>query len=149
MTKTKSLDGKVIIVTGAGRGIGREIALLMAAQGAKVVVNDVGGSAAGEGEDATPPAGRQRNQAPRRQGRGQLRQRRVLGRRQPHHQCAVDTFGTVDSSSTTPASCATASSTSMSRRRMERRHRRAPERQLLHVARRSAHLPQRAGPSST
>ena len=38
----KSLDGKSIIVTGAGRGIGREIALLCAAEGAKVVVNDPG-----------------------------------------------------------------------------------------------------------
>ncbi|HEX7924121.1 MAG TPA: SDR family NAD(P)-dependent oxidoreductase, partial [Bradyrhizobium sp.] len=36
----KSLQDKVIIVTGAGRGIGREIALLCAAEGAKVVVND-------------------------------------------------------------------------------------------------------------
>lgn len=42
---------KVVVVTGAGRGIGREIALLMAKHGAKVVVNDLGGSAAGEGAD--------------------------------------------------------------------------------------------------
>ena len=37
------LDGKVAIVTGAGRGIGREEALLMAKHGAKIVVNDLGG----------------------------------------------------------------------------------------------------------
>jgi NAD(P)-dependent dehydrogenase (short-subunit alcohol dehydrogenase family) len=43
------VEGKVIVVTGAGRGIGREIALLAAAEGAKVVVNDLGGSAEGEG----------------------------------------------------------------------------------------------------
>ena len=47
----KCVDGKVIVVTGAGRGIGREIALLAAAEGAKVVVNDLGGSAEGEGAD--------------------------------------------------------------------------------------------------
>ena len=38
--KSKAMEKKVVVVTGAGRGIGREIALLMAAHGAKVVVND-------------------------------------------------------------------------------------------------------------
>jgi len=50
----KALDGKVVIVTGAGRGIGREIALLAAAEGAKVVVNDLGGAADGSGSSAAP-----------------------------------------------------------------------------------------------
>lgn len=48
------LDGKAVIVTGAGRGIGRDIALMMAAHGAKVVVNDLGGAPDGAGADATP-----------------------------------------------------------------------------------------------
>ena len=48
------LQGKVVAVTGAGRGIGREIALLCAREGAAVVINDFGGSADGEGLDAGP-----------------------------------------------------------------------------------------------
>jgi len=48
------LEGKVAIVTGAGNGIGREIAIMMAGQGAKVIINDVGASVSGEGQDATP-----------------------------------------------------------------------------------------------
>ena len=48
------LDGKVAIVTGAGRGIGREEALLLASEGATVIVNDVGASVEGQGGDVHP-----------------------------------------------------------------------------------------------
>ena len=49
-----ALDGRVAIITGAGRGLGREHALLFAAEGARVVVNDLGGDAQGGGGDPTP-----------------------------------------------------------------------------------------------
>ena len=54
MSAKKMLDGKVVIVTGAGRGIGRGLAMALADAGAKVVVNDLGASAGGEGDDTSP-----------------------------------------------------------------------------------------------
>src|SRR5437763_539077 len=48
------LDGKVAVITGAGRGIGRTEALLLASEGASVVVNDVGAAVTGEGSEQRP-----------------------------------------------------------------------------------------------
>ena len=49
-----ALDGRVAVITGAGRGIGREHALLFAKEGAKIVVNDLGGDNTGQGSDSGP-----------------------------------------------------------------------------------------------
>ena len=56
MAPSKCLEGKVVVVTGAGRGIGREIALLAGREGGRVVVNDLGAGADGEGNPDTGPA---------------------------------------------------------------------------------------------
>ena len=58
MTEPKLLDGKVVVVTGAGNGVGAEIAKMAAAHGASVLVNDLGGEANGEGVGDSSPAQR-------------------------------------------------------------------------------------------
>ncbi|MDB5840809.1 MAG: 3-hydroxyacyl-CoA dehydrogenase [Herminiimonas sp.] len=54
MANQKLVEGKVVVVSGAGGGIGRDIALAMARYGAKVVVNDIGASLSGDGHNAGP-----------------------------------------------------------------------------------------------
>jgi len=89
--------GKVVVVSGAGRGIGRDIALQMAAAGAKVVVNDLGASLTGSGNDDTP-ANEVAQEIRRRGGEAVTSfdsvaswdsAQRIIG-------CALDAFGRID-----------------------------------------------------
>ena len=92
------LDGRVAIVTGSGRGIGREFALCFAREGAKVVVNDVGVSLDGQGTGRRPGgAGVQGDRGARRRGGTELRLGDATSTA-PAASCstAVDAFGTVD-----------------------------------------------------
>lgn len=50
------MEGKVAVVTGAGGGIGREIAIMMAGAGAKVIIADIGATLHGEGGSTSPPS---------------------------------------------------------------------------------------------
>ena len=91
------MDGKVVVVTGAGGGIGREIAVAMALEGAAVVVNDIGASLAGEGASATP--GQQTVQIiEQRGGRAVANTDSVAGWDSARQivQCALDSFGRLD-----------------------------------------------------
>ena len=97
MHKGSMLKDKVAVVTGSGRGIGRDIALEMAAQGAKIVVNDVGASVSGEGNDAS--LGQQVvDEIKAMGGQAALSTDSVAEWHSAHRivQCAVDHFGRID-----------------------------------------------------
>ena len=107
------VEGKTAIVTGAGRGIGRGIAMLLAAEGASVVVCDIGASLQGAGLDDGPARKRRRgDQGKGRQGDGDD----ALHRRAEERRSTSSSWRSTPSAastfwSTTPASCATSSST--------------------------------------
>jgi NAD(P)-dependent dehydrogenase (short-subunit alcohol dehydrogenase family) len=97
MTDGISLEGKTIVVTGAGRGIGRAIALLMAKHGAQVVVNDIGASLEGAGSDASP-AQQVASEINAAGGTAVANSDSVAGFASANQiiQCALDHFGRVD-----------------------------------------------------
>jgi NAD(P)-dependent dehydrogenase (short-subunit alcohol dehydrogenase family) len=97
MSDAPMLAGKVAIVTGAGGGIGRDIAVAMAVAGAKVVINDIGVSLTGEGGSASP-AEQTKAIIEQRGGQAAISTESVSewASAQRIVQCAMDNFGRVD-----------------------------------------------------
>jgi NAD(P)-dependent dehydrogenase (short-subunit alcohol dehydrogenase family) len=91
------MEGKVVVVTGSGGGIGREIALAMAAAGAKVIINDVGASLSGEGQSSTP-AQQTKQLIEQRGGAAEISTDSVAewGSAQKIVQAALDHYGRID-----------------------------------------------------
>jgi NAD(P)-dependent dehydrogenase (short-subunit alcohol dehydrogenase family) len=91
------MDGKVAVVTGAGGGIGREIAIMMAKAGAKVIVADIGASLTGEGGSATP-AEQTKALIAQQGGQAEICTESVAawGSAQKIIQAAMDHFGRID-----------------------------------------------------
>ena len=98
MASAKCMQDKVVVVTGAGRGIGRGMAMLAAAEGAKVVVNDLGGSTDGEGRD-TSPADEVVAEIKKAGGKAVANYDSVAEAESAQKiiQCAIDNFGRIDS----------------------------------------------------
>jgi len=97
MSAPRMMEGKVVVVTGAGGGIGREIALMMAEAGAKVIINDIGASLSGEGASATP-AEQTKAIINQRGGEAQISTESVASwdSAQKIIQAALDHFGRID-----------------------------------------------------
>ncbi|MBN9559126.1 MAG: SDR family NAD(P)-dependent oxidoreductase [Alphaproteobacteria bacterium] len=91
------LEGKVAVVTGSGGGIGREIAIMMASEGAKIIINDVGASLSGEGKSDSP-AQQTKQLIEQRGGQAQINTDSVAewGSAQKIIQSAMDHFGRID-----------------------------------------------------
>ena len=91
------MDGKVAVVTGAGGGIGREIAIMMAGQGAKVIVADIGASLSGEG-GSTSPAQQTKQMIEQKGGAAEICTESVAtwGSARKIIQAAMDHYGRID-----------------------------------------------------
>ncbi len=97
MADKPMMEGKVVVVTGAGGGIGREIALMMALAGAKVIVNDLGVSVSGDGGSKTP-AEQTKAIIEQRGGQAAISTESVAGWDNARRivQAALDNFGRID-----------------------------------------------------
>ena len=140
---TRMLHEKTIVVTGAGRGIGRDIALLAASHGASVVVNDLGGSERGDGADRTP-AQAVVDEILAAGGRAAANYENVAdfaGAGRAIEQ-ALDEFGQIDGVVNNAGILRDVIFHKMERERLGRRDRRPPEGQLQHGAGRRSPLPQ-------
>ena len=137
------MEGKVAVVTGAGGGIGREIALMMAAAGAKVIVADIGASLTGEGGSASPAAADQADdRAEGRRRRNLHRIRRLLGFGAEDRAGGAGPFRPHRRRGEQRRHPARRDLPQDDRGRLAVGHRRASERQLLRLPRRRRALPQ-------